>query len=182
MQPRLPSSKKWTPLPAELVTQIRTIFTENFAAQTKDGQIETSGRIYPQEILIRVGFKPNKSLRQQNWEISITYNQKKDNVMKLLHLSLDAVGALFEQLFGSENDHEFPREWEEVEFEKKKINIRYTTENTALESEANKLLGINEEAEEAVAQGDWQEEEEIDPEEIKAKLGLVEEDEEEKKH
>lgn len=175
MQPRLKSSKKWTPLPKELLDQIRSIFSQNFAEQSKNAKIEAGGRIYPDEILIRVGFKPDHSIRQQNWQISIAYKPKRDNVMKLLHLGLDAVGALFEQMFAAETDHDFPRTWEEVDFEKRKIHIQYGTENSDLEAEANRLLGLSEsEDEDAVAQGDW--DEDVDPDEIKAKLGLTDEE------
>lgn len=173
MQPRLRSSRKWTPLPAELVEQIQSVFHDNFQQHIKGGTVEAGGRIYPEEILVVVGFRPEGVLKQNNFEVSIGYRRDKDNVLKLLHLAVDAVGSLFDQFFNSEKDHDFPRIWQEVQFEKRSIYVQYTTTNTELENEANKLLGL-EEGEELVG-GEW--EDEVSPEQIKAQLGIDEESE-----
>ena len=173
MQPRLSTSKKWTALPRELTTQMQTVLTESFRAKLDAGTITADGRIYPDEILIVVGLKAPKRLRQAGWEISIAYDQRKDNVLKLLHLGMDAAGALFEQIFAVEDDSEFPRLWQRVEFEKREIYVQYTTVNPDLESEANRLLGVSE-GEELIG-GDW--DEDVGPEHIKATLGLADDDE-----
>lgn len=175
MQPRLSTSRKWTPLPSELIQQIQSVFRESFQEHTKDAEVEAGGRIYPGEILIRVGFKAPNTLKQSNWEISIAYRQDKDNVLKLLHMGLDAMGALFQQLFTSEHDHDFPRVWESVDFEGRQIFVQYTTVNTSLEEEADRLLGISASATD-LAQGDW--DEDMTSEHIKAQLGLDDDDEE----
>src|ERR1700745_2151359 len=104
MQPRLKTSKKWSPLPQELITQIQSVFQQSFQEYIKGGKIEAGGKIYPEEILIGVGFSTPGQLKQVNWEISIAYKKDKDNVLKLLHLAVDAVGALFEQTFTAEDD------------------------------------------------------------------------------
>jgi hypothetical protein len=175
MEPRLSTSRKWTPLPEELVKQIRSVFKQNFKEQIGSGTIEAHGKIYPEEILIGVGIKQTGSLRHNNWEISIAYKQSKDNVLKLLHTAIDAAASLFEQFFAAEDDADFPRKWEEVDFEGRKIFVQYTTANSELESEADKLLGIASKSK--LAQGDWDEEEDIDPEDIKKKLGVDDEEE-----
>lgn len=178
MQPRLKTSKKWTPLPKELMQQIQSVFSQGFQQYTKGGKVEAGGRIYPEEILIRVGYRAPGALRQNNWEISLAYRKDKDNVLKLLHLAVDAIGALFEQSFTAENDHDFPRIWEQVDFEGRPLFVQYTTDNSELEAQANRLLGQDENADaEDVAQGDW--EADIGPEEIKATLGLNEDVDEE---
>lgn len=175
MQPRLKTSKKWTAIPKELSAQIKQVFKQSFADQIGKGSIFADGRIYPTEILMSVGFKPEgKGLRQFNWDISIEYKRDKDNVMKLLTLAVDVAGSLFSQLFDSENDHDFPRIWAEVDFEGKKVFVQYQTENTELENEANKLLGVAE-GEELVG-GEW--EAELSADDIKAQLGIDPEDEE----
>lgn len=173
MQPRLKTSKKWSPLPQELIKQIQSVFSQSFQEHIKGGKIEAGGRIYPEEILIKVGYKAGGGLRQKNWEISLPYKKDKDNVLKLLHLAVDAVGALFEQLFNSDDDVDFPRIWEEIDFEERKIWIQYTTINNELETKANELLGIKE-TDDEVAQGEW--EEELSPDVIKATLGIDDEE------
>lgn len=169
MQPRLKTSKKWSPLPQELVKQIQSVFSQSFQEYIKGGKIEAAGQIYPEEILIGVGFKGSTGLKQANWEISIAYSKQKDNVLKLLHLAVDAVGALFEQTFTAENDHDFPRIWSEVDFEGRKIFVQYTTTNTELEAEADRLLGVAGKGED-VAQGEW--DDDISADHIKAQLGI----------
>lgn len=170
MQPRLKTSKKWTPLPAELVQQIKSIFQQGFAEHVRGATVEARGQIYPEEILIGVGVKREGSLKQPGWEISIPYRKDKDNVLKLLHLAVDAVGALFEQTFSAEDDADFPRIWEELEFEGRKIYVQFTTANTELEAEADRWLGKAGIKDDEVAQGDW--DEETTPDQIKASLGI----------
>ncbi|MBX3022536.1 MAG: hypothetical protein KF799_12760 [Bdellovibrionales bacterium] len=168
MQPRLKNSKKWSPLPQELIKQIQSVFSQSFREHIKGGKIEAGGRIYPEEILIRVGYKAPGNLKQANWDLSIAYKKDKDNVLKLLHLGVDAVGALFEQFFTSENDYDFPRTWEEIDFEGRKVFVQYDTTNNELESEADKLLGLDADSED-VAQGEW---DEASADQIKASLGI----------
>ncbi len=173
MQPRLKTSKKWNAIPKELSAQIKQVFKQSFQSYIGGGTVFADGRIYPSEILMSIGFKPaGGGLRQFNWDISIEYKRDKDNVMKLLTMAVDVAGSLFEQFFTAENDHEFPRIWAEVDFEGKKVYVQYQTENRELEAEANKLLGLKED--EDLAGGDW--DEDVDPEIIKAQLGLTNED------
>jgi hypothetical protein len=173
MEPRLSTSRKWTPLPEELIKQIRSVFKQNFKKEIGTGTIEAHGKIYPEELLIGVGLRQKDSLKQNNWEISIAYKQGKDNVLKLLHTAIDAAASLFEQFFAAENDADFPRKWEEVDFEGRKIYVQYNTVNSELEAEADKFLG---KAGGGLAQGDWDEADDIDPEDIKKKLGVDDED------
>jgi hypothetical protein len=172
MQPRLSTSRKWTPLPDELVKQIRSVFRQNFKEQIGAATVEVEGSIFPGEILVCVGIRHPKELKQSGFGVSIAYSRNKDNVIKLLHLAVDAVASLFEQLFSAETDHDFPRVWEEVQFEGRSIFVQYTTENTELEHEADRILGVGDRGSSAVAQGDWDDSDEITPEHIKAQLGI----------
>ncbi|MGZ3722443.1 MAG: hypothetical protein ACXVA9_05905 [Bdellovibrionales bacterium] len=175
MEPRLSTSRKWTPLPEELVKQIRSVFKQNFKAQIGTGSIEANGKIFPEEIMVSVGFREKDALKQSNWEISIGYKRNKDNVLKLLHTAIDAAASLFEQFFAAENDEDFPRKWEEVDFEGRKIYVQYNTANSSLEAEANRLLGESDEND--LVQGAWDDEtEDISPDDIKKKLGVDDED------
>jgi hypothetical protein len=54
--------------------------------------------------------------------------------------------------------------------------VQYNTENTKLEAEADKILGVAGDGED-VAQGDW--DEDISAEQIKAQLGVDDEGDEE---
>jgi len=168
MQPRLKTSRQWTPLPAELIQQMKSVFRQNFQEHIADGEVEVAGKIFPGEILVSMGVRYPKALKQSNWEVSIEYRKEKDNALKMLHLAMDALGALFEQVFTAENDHDFPRVWESVQFEGREIFVQYTTTNSQLEAEADRLLGLD--SEEGLAQGDWAEA--VTADQIKAQLGL----------
>jgi hypothetical protein len=169
MQPRLSSSRRWAALPKELVSQIQSIFTESFRAQIGKNSIQMEGRIYPQEILMRVSIVPHQGgLKQSGFEISLPYHKEKDNVLKLVHLGLDAFGSLFEQYFGSSDDQDFPRIWQEADFEGRKLYFQYSTTNTDLEAQADRLLGQGDHDD--LAQGDW--EADISADQIKATLGI----------
>lgn len=175
MEPRLKTSKKWTALPEEFLRQVQGVFQQSFAKEIGQGTIEVMGKIFPEEILVRVAYKESKSIKPKGFDISVPYKVPKDNVLKLLHLAVDAGASLMEQLFASEDDGDFPLQWEEVQFEKRTIYVRFTTVNAVLESEANRLLGLAEG--EDLAGGEWDEEETEAPETIKKRLGLDDDDE-----
>jgi hypothetical protein len=175
MQPRLSSSRKWTALPKELMQQIRSVFKETFKQQIGKGKIEAEGRIYPEEILVSVGYRPETGIKQCNFQVSIAYKKDKDDVLKLINIAVDAAGSLFDQLFSAENDQEFPRLWQEVDFEGRMIFVQYSTENSELEAEADQILG-SDAAKAGIAGGDWDEGDDVDPDEIKAKLGIADDD------
>ncbi len=176
MEPRLKTSKKWTALPKEFLGQVKTAFKSTFKTQLGSAKIEADGRIYPEELLLSVGFKTDSALKQSNFMISIPYRKGKDDVLKLLNLGMDAMGALFEQLFEADDDADFPRLWQRVDFEGREIFVQYTTNNTELDAAADKLLG--ESKDEGLTGGEWDDEdEEITPDEIKRKLGIDDDDE-----
>ena len=178
MEARLKTSKKWTALPKEFLAQVRNAFKSTFKDQLSGAKIEADGRIYPEELLISVGFKSGDALKQSNFMVSIPYRKGKDDVLKLLNLGMDAVGALFEQLFSAEDDHDFPRLWQEVDFEGRQIYVQYTTNNSELDAAADKLLGESED--EGLTGGEWEDEEDgATPDEIKRKLGLDDDEDDE---
>jgi hypothetical protein len=172
VEPRLKTSTKWTALPKDFLAQIRSALKENFANQIGKGTVQVDGRIYPEEVLIRVGFAEPGRLKQSHWDVSISYKKDKDNVLKMLHLAVDAAASLFDQIFTSPDD-DFPRIWQEIDFEGRKLHIQYTTENSQLEDEADRILGLKKDD---LAQGDW--DEDISPESIKAQLGIDGDEEE----
>ena len=142
MEPRLKESKKWTSLPKELSHQVQTILTENFPEQSLKGQFIFEGRIYPSELILRLGYLLNNTLRQNNFEVSISYISNKENLMTLIHLAADASATLFSSW--TEDPDNIPAlKWQEFQFENRSFYARYSTVNSQLEAEADKLLGEN---------------------------------------
>lgn len=142
MNPRKKESKKWTKLPADLLNQIKNVFEQNFKVQLDGKKLTVEGRIYPSEIVLRVGFQKKGELRFNNFEVSLDHSKEKQNVISQIHIGVDAIASLMMDYFENEEDHEMPLSWQEYPFEKQTIWLQYTSANSELEAEADKLLGI----------------------------------------
>lgn len=143
MNPRKKESKKWSALPAELSSQIQTVFTENFKTQLEGKSLKVEGRIYPTEILMRVGINTKGELRYHNFEVSIDHDPAKQNTIQQIHVAVDAIASLMLEYFDNGEEHEMPYAWQEYPFEKQKIWLQFSSENAELETEADRLLGLD---------------------------------------
>jgi len=141
MNPRLKSSKKWTALPSEYLTQIQTVFQETFAKHLKNAKLIVEGRIYTEEILLRVGVLEQGRLTQANFEVSMNYSTKTKDAIERIHDCIDAVASMMNDYFESNGEAEFPRTWQEFDFNSKPLYLQFTTVNSNLEAEADALLG-----------------------------------------
>lgn len=139
MNPRLSTSKKWTAFPADFVEQIREALVETFQAQLKGARLIVEGRIYPGEILLRVGFVEENRLKQNNFEVSIDY--QKEGAIDRIHDAIDVAASMMADFFEAEGEMNFPLQWKEYDFESIKVFCQYSTVNTELEAEADRLLG-----------------------------------------
>lgn len=144
MQARKKESKKWSGLPPELSKQIKTLFEENFKPQLEGKALKVDGRIYPTEILMRVGINNKGELRFHNFDVSVDHSAQKQNTISQINVAVDVIASIMLEYFDNDEDHELPLVWTEYPFEKQKIWLQYTSANTDLEAEANRLLGINE--------------------------------------
>ena len=141
MFPRLKTSKKWTAFPTEYVRQIEQAFLENFSVELQNAKLIVQGRIYPAEIMPRVGFLEKDRLAQSNFEVSLDLGKDKNAIMDKIHLAIDAIGSLMKEYFESDGTMDLPRIWKEFDFNKTKLYVQFSAENTDLEQEANKQLG-----------------------------------------
>lgn len=146
MNPRLKSSKKWTGFPKEYSEQIQAVFKENFAQYLDEGDLIIEGRIYQEEILLRVGYLEKGRLAQANFEVSMNYSQDEQDAVKRIHNCVDAAASMMMEYLENDGEVDFPYTWKEFPFQGKKIYLQFTTENTSLEEQANKLLGLDEES------------------------------------
>jgi hypothetical protein len=148
MNPRTKTVSKWTELPSDLKTQISTIFQQNFKTEIgPTGEIRTDGRIYPNEIVLSVGIHKKGELRFHNFEVSIDHKNDKEKVVELIYLSVDAIASLVTEYFENDEDIELPYTWMQYPFNGQNVWLQFSTVNPDLESEANKLLGITDDAE-----------------------------------
>lgn len=183
MIPRLKSSKKWTAFPKEYSKQIQTVFKENFAQYLKEGEILIEGRIYPEEILLRVGYLEKGRLAQANFEVSTSYSQEEQDTLGRINNCVDAAAGMLMDYFENDGDVDFPYTWKEFPFQGKKLFVQYTTENSSLEAQANQLLGmdentlyhdVDEEDEDALSRAE--QDEELSPPRDEDKLALSDEE------
>lgn len=141
MKPRLTKSKKWTALPAEYLKQIETVFIEGFAAQLTGHKLMIEGRIYSEEILLRVGILEKGRLAQRNFEVSINYSPKTKDAVERIHNAIDAAASMMNEHFEDPENDDFPRTWKEYDFDNQKVYLQYSTVNSELEAQADALLG-----------------------------------------
>jgi len=146
MKPRLKSSKKWTPFPKDYVSQIELAFNDAFPAQFAEAKLIIEGRIYPEEILLRVGYLEKGRLKQNNFEVSINYTPKQQDAVAKIHSCIDAAASLMNEYIESEGEVDFPHQWKDFDFDGTALWVQYTTENSDLEKEADRLLGLANEA------------------------------------
>lgn len=153
MNPRLSTQKTWTTLPREFREKAAQVFAQNFRKESVKGDFVIEGRIYPTEIIMRAGYTEKGRLKQTNFEVSIDLttvpasDQAADKTaMDHLFLGIDVLGSVFETHFEhlseeESDDVEYPFTWEEFEFDDHKVYLRFSTVNTRLEDEADRILG-----------------------------------------
>ena len=160
MQPRLPSSLKWTPVPSDFDAKVISVFTDQFPSEADAGEFVAEGRLYAEEILLRVGYLEKGRLRQLNFETSISYSQEKKNATERLYRCVDAAASMMEEYFvslersagaGAVEDGlpealDLPSQWRPYEFEGETIYMQTSTVNSRLENEADRLLGLADES------------------------------------
>ncbi len=144
MQPRLKTSKKWSPFPKELALQIEGVIRENFGSELGSLKLVIEGRIYGQEIVLRLGLREKDSIRQTNFEVSVDYVIAEGKVLESIHLALDGAGAMLEEFLKDGEAVRFPKTWLEQKFHDQQIFIQSSAVNTDLEAEADRLLGLSE--------------------------------------
>ena len=141
MNPRLKTSKKSTAFPKEYSSQIETVFQETFAGHLKNSKLIVEGRIYTEEILLRVGVLEKGRLSQANFEVSMNYSPQKKDAVERIHDCIDAAASMMADYFEAGGEVEFPRTWQAVDFNKQTLYLQFTTVNTDLEAQADALLG-----------------------------------------
>ena len=143
MDPRLKSSTQWTPFPDELCQQIAQVLTERFSSEygLEKAQFSVTGFIYKEELIGCYGLRREGQLKQPNFEVSMDYEAEEDNVLERIQNSMDVVEHLWTELLEEDfEDGHLSRQWQPLEIDKKTYFCRYSTVNTQLEEEANRLL------------------------------------------
>lgn len=159
LTPRLVTSRHWTDLPADFRKKVEEVFAEQFDLEAQQGEFLVDGRIYNEEMLVRIGYLEHGRLRQINFEASIDLPKRKakdqdeeegkaseseSKIMESLYICIDALGSLMEEYFelGEDEELDIPLHWRPFEFEEETIYLQHSTVNTRLEDEADRILGV----------------------------------------
>lgn len=143
LEPRLKTSTQWSPFPEELCQMAVAVLNERFADEydLENSQFVVEGRIYEKEILGLYGLQVEGQLKQPNFVISFEFDSEKEKALELIQQSMDVVEHLWTELLEDDlEDHELPKTWQTMPFEKRMYYFRYSTQNTHLENEADKWL------------------------------------------
>ena len=143
MRPRQKTESPWTPFPQELIDHICEVFTERFSDEydLEGLHFLAEGRIYREEILLRVGLNNPNQLKQYNFELSVLYNRDEQKALDVIQESVNVLEPSFVDLLEEDfEDADFPIEWMAIQGAKYMAHQQYSTVNTLLESEADKLL------------------------------------------
>ena len=147
--PRLATSKTWTDLPGDFAGNLQGVFSRQFDVKGPQG-----------EFMVRMGYLESGRLRQINFEASVDLPLVQDIdpnaeegdaesiTMERLYVCVDALGSLMEEYFekGDVDEMDVPLSWRPYEFEDETVFLKYSTVNTRLEEEADRLLGLLSEA------------------------------------
>ncbi|MNT30121.1 hypothetical protein D3C72_1659000 [compost metagenome] len=75
----------------------------------------------------------------------MNYSQQDQDAVERIHNCVDAAASMMLEYFDNPEEADFPYVWKEYPFQGKKVYLQFSTENSNLEAEANRLLGVNEE-------------------------------------
>lgn len=154
LTPRLATSVKSTDVPQEFLAKVKDVFEKQFEIEAGLGEFLAEGRIFPDEVVLRIGYLEKGRLKQINFEASMDIKKAKlsdsegegqDSTMARLYTLIDVLGSLMEEYFDADQNEEemdLPLHWREYEFENEKVFLQHSTVNTRLEEEADRILGI----------------------------------------
>ena len=142
IEPRLKSSVKWSELPTDIHDVVQSFIRREFSRYESEGEFIVEGRIYPEEIILRLGFLPQGSLRQDNFEVSLDFKAGREKAVDRIQLAIEVAPSLLTSYF-DKRESDFPYEWRPFEFDEDTVFLRYSPVNSRLEAEADRLLGEN---------------------------------------
>lgn len=159
-EPRIKSSLNHKPqnVPPELLKMVSEAFREKYDLFLKTRELSTEGSVYPEEIILLIGFRNKGSIRQFNFECSLNYDVESldEPILEKIHKAIDALDSMmseyvqnFKELdpeadtVDDENEVVFPRDWTPFDFEKTKIFLKSSTTNTDIERLTEAFLKEN---------------------------------------
>lgn len=146
-------TKKYSVFPADFSMLIKECISDLAEANLwKDKELAISGRIYPEELILKFSLKEPGLIRCENFSASLDFDGEAKNLVEKAQIAMEAISSMMEQYYSSTEEMDLPEDWHSYEFDKEEVFLMYSTENDDLEAQANALLGdeFNETKEEEV--------------------------------
>ncbi len=141
LDPRLESSKAFTKAPIEFDEAVKALFEEHFTDEAKKGSFDAQTYIYPNEIIIRIGYLESNSIAQVNFIVSADFDSETQDIIEISDFILLGLKDVFSNFFINPKREELPYVWSPVRESNDSLFYKYDATNYALENEASKLLG-----------------------------------------
>jgi hypothetical protein len=142
---KTPAQNPWTGLPEEFSFKVLSALEKEFTERVKKGEFIVEGKIFQDEILIRIGYIESGRLRQMNFEASIDFDRDKSTALDNFYICIDCLGVWIRDSFKNLDHDEsldLPISWRATDFQGQTVFLQYSSVNSRLEQEANRLLGI----------------------------------------
>ncbi len=146
MNPRNQIQSSWTSIPEEFSFKVLNALEAEFAKQAKAGEFIVEGKIFDNEILIRIGYLERGRLRQINFEASVDYDRESSEILDSFYLCVDSLGLWMHEYFEKaeqDEDQDLPLTWRPAEFKNNTVFMQFSTVNSRLEQEADRILGMS---------------------------------------
>ena len=135
-------SKKYSSLPGDFNELIKQSLNDSEVATLWKGKtLNVSGRIYPEELILKVGLNAEGEIRFQNFSASLDFDGESKNLIEKTQIAMEAISSMMEQFLSSTEEMDMPEDWHSYKFDKEEIYMMFSTENDDLEAKANALLG-----------------------------------------
>lgn len=134
--------KKYSALPADFSNLMKECILSLDEAQLwSDKDLKISGRIYPEELILKFSLKKPGLIRCENFSASLDFDGEAKNLVEKAQTAMEALSSMMEQYYASTEELDLPEDWHSYKFEKEEVFLMYSTENDDLEAQANALLG-----------------------------------------
>jgi hypothetical protein len=155
---------KGSPLPKDFIQMVTEVFSKNFdeglkkiRKLTKDELgFQAMGQVFPEEIVLCITLVQEKSLSATSVYASVDFDPKASTptIQDLLPLCVDAIGAVFEPLFNTDDKealeglvegplsalNDIPFEWTLLQVDKQRIYVKMDKANPHLDRMADDWL------------------------------------------
>ena len=136
--------KAFSRLPEDLTSLIKEVVTNSydFPIETEGTKLKVTGRIYPQELLLRFSLTNENQIKCHNFTGSIDHDTEAGDIVDRIQDIMEALSSMMgEHLATTEEEIDFPLDWHEYQFNNRKVYLMYSTENDSIEEQAAALLG-----------------------------------------